>query len=96
LYPEIDSQPAGFSTVWLQDILRGLLGFEGLIFSDDLEMAGASGAGDIVARANAALAAGCDMVLACNDFTAMDDLLARWTPPPSPQLAARLEKMNVA
>jgi beta-N-acetylhexosaminidase len=93
LYPEIDSQPAGFSAVWLQDILRGRLGFEGLIFSDDLEMAGARGAGDIVARANAALAAGCDMVLACNDFAAMDDLLARWTPLPSAQLAARLERM---
>jgi beta-N-acetylhexosaminidase len=96
LYPEIDSQPAGFSTVWLQDILRGRLGFEGLIFSDDLEMAGARGAGDIVARANTALAAGCDMVLACNDFAAMGDLLARWTSPPSPQLAARLEKMSGA
>ena len=94
LYPEIDSQPAGFSAVWLRDILRGRLGFDGLIFSDDLEMAGARGAGDIVARANAALAAGCDMVLACNDFAAMDDLLARWTPSPSPQLAARLEKMD--
>ncbi len=94
LYPEIDSRPAGFSPVWLRDILRGRLGFEGIIFSDDLEMAGARGAGDIVARANAALAAGCDMVLACNDFAAMDDLLARWTPAAAPQLAARLEKMS--
>ncbi|HEY3179682.1 MAG TPA: beta-N-acetylhexosaminidase [Casimicrobiaceae bacterium] len=94
LYPQVDSQPAGFSTVWLQEVLRGGLGFDGLIFSDDLEMAGARGAGDIVARANAAVAAGCDMVLACNDFAAMDDLLARWAPLPTPQLASRLEKMS--
>ena len=94
LYPQVDSRPAGFSTAWLQDVLRGGLGFDGLIFSDDLEMAGARGAGDIVARANAAVAAGCDMVLACNDFAAMDDLLARWAPLPAPQLALRVEKMR--
>ncbi|HEY4139130.1 MAG TPA: beta-N-acetylhexosaminidase [Casimicrobiaceae bacterium] len=94
LYPRVDTQPAGFSAVWLQDVLRSRLGFGGLIFSDDLEMAGARGAGDIVARADAAVAAGCDMVLACNDFAAMDDLLARWKPSVSPQLAARLGPMR--
>ncbi len=89
VYPAVDDQPAGFSKTWIQGILRGRLAFDGLVFSDDLEMAAAHGAGDIVARADAAIAAGCDVVLVCNDFRAMDDLLARWSPATQPQLARR-------
>ena len=94
IFPEVDAEPAGYSRKWLQEILRGRLGFDGLIFSDDLGMAGALGAGDLVARADASLAAGCDMVLACNDFEDADDLLARWKPAPEPALAHRCASLE--
>jgi beta-N-acetylhexosaminidase len=93
VYPAVDSAPAGFSRKWLRDILRRRLGFKGLIFSDDLTMEAAAVAGDIVARGEAALSAGCDMVLVCNQPVLADRLLDSLAWKSSPAFARRLSAL---
>lgn len=92
IYPQVDARPAGFSPVWLR-MLREEIGFDGVIFSDDLSMEGASVVGGIVARAEAAWAAGCDMLLVCNAPDSVAELLARWRPDPDSRRSARVERL---
>ena len=75
VYQQCDSQPAGFSFYWLQDILRQQLNFKGAIISDDLSMHGASFVGDHLSRAISAINAGCDLILACNDINGAISIL---------------------
>lgn len=66
IFSQIDDKPAGFSKVWLQEILRDKMGYDGVLFSDDLSMKAAHVAGDVTARVKSAIDAGCDMALVCN------------------------------
>ncbi|MGB0732973.1 MAG: beta-N-acetylhexosaminidase [Pontibacterium sp.] len=75
-YAAVDSMPAGFSTYWLQDVLRCQLGFEGVIFSDDLTMQAAADMGSYAQRAALAINAGCDVLLPCNNRQGVLEVLA--------------------
>ena len=75
IYPAVDDKSVGFSSIWLKDILRVQLGFNGVIFSDDLSMEAASSIGGYVERTEAAQQAGCDMLLVCNNRQACIEVI---------------------
>jgi beta-N-acetylhexosaminidase len=92
LFSAVDDQPVGFSRYWLQDILRKQLRFSGVIFSDDLNMAGAAVAGNYSDRAIAALEAGCDSVLICNNRSGAIEIVD-YLPEKYQSSAERLQKL---
>jgi beta-N-acetylhexosaminidase len=95
LFPAVDSAPASLSSRWIRDVLRGDLGFQGVVFSDDLSMGGAAAAfGDIVTRARQALAAGCDMLPVCNNRASVVTLLDGLNIEPEPASRLRLVRMH--
>ncbi|MCO8115324.1 beta-N-acetylhexosaminidase [Acinetobacter lwoffii] len=93
IYSQVDPNPAGFSEFWIQKVLRQELGFDGVLFSDDLSMQAACVAGGADARIQAALKAGCDMGLVCNDRAAQCIALEGIEDLPLPN-QQRLERMR--
>jgi beta-N-acetylhexosaminidase len=93
VYPEVDERPAGFSPVWVGEILRRQWGYEGAVFSDDLTMAAASAVGEIEARVEQCLAAGVDMALICNHPELVERVQRRLSLPACAQREARLARM---
>jgi beta-N-acetylhexosaminidase len=96
IYPQVDAEPAGYSKHWLQEVLRGKLAFQGLVFSDDLSMEGAAVAGGPPERARAAIGAGCDVVLLCNNPKGLDELLEslKEVPLSKPERLERMRKQG--
>jgi beta-N-acetylhexosaminidase len=95
LFPAVDPDSvASVSAPWIRDVLRGDLGFQGVVFSDDMSMAGAAVAGDVVMRTKRALTAGCDMVLICNSRPSVTTVLDRLDFDPEPTSHLRLVRMR--
>lgn len=94
LYPQVDALPASFSGIWIRQILRDELGFAGAVICDDLCMQGAAELGDILSRAEAAGAAGCDVLPVCNDRAAVVTLLDHLRWPADGEAQARLRRLQ--
>lgn len=93
LYPQIDDVPASASRRWIRGYLRGELRFQGVVFADDLSMAGAASVGGIIERADRALEAGCDVLPVCNHRESVVTLLEGWKP--AADAAAALRRVRL-
>ena len=94
LFPAVDAAPASFSQRWVTSVLRSTLMFQGAVFTDDLSMGAAAAHGEMLERAERALAAGCDMLLVCNDRPAVLHLLERLAHSPHPAASVRLARLH--
>jgi beta-N-acetylhexosaminidase len=94
VYPRVDPNPAGFSRFWLQKILRERLNFQGVIFSDDMNMAAAAAGGSYSERARAALDAGCDVLLVCNNRPAALEVIESLRDHDDPTVHLRCMRMH--
>ena len=94
VFEQSDEMPAGFSRFWLQEVLRERFGFQGAIISDDLSMEGAAIVGGPLERAEAALEAGCDMVLVCNNPGSVVEVIDGLRIKPDPLRHARLVRLH--
>jgi len=93
IFPDVDSEAVGFSSLWLKEILRKKLGFDGVIFSDDLSMEGAACVGGYIERAEAAQQAGCDMLLLCNNRAGCIEVIDNANIAISPLSGSRLKRL---
>lgn len=94
IYDQVDAKPAGYSAIWLKQILRGRLKFQGVIFSDDLSMEAAGIGGSYGERARLAIDAGCDMVLVCNHPDGVAEVIEALGSYSNPVSQLRLTRMH--
>lgn len=94
IYEAVDPHAAGYSSYWIRTMLRERLGFEGIVFSDDLSMCGAETAGGYAERARAALGAGCDILLVCNNPQGADEVLSSLKGYSNPASQLRMVRMH--